>query len=91
MDYSLQANRKTKEGAEHPERDAQSEPINPTVQAVQKRGQPVISVDAKKRELSGNFKPGGRQWHPQGKPSRVRVHDFKDPQLGRPSPRESTT
>lgn len=86
MDYSLQANRKTKEGAKHPERDAQFEHINQKVQAVQKRGQPVISVDAKKRELIGNFKQGGREWHPQGKPPRVRVHDFKDPQLGHAIP-----
>ena len=86
MDYSLQANPKTKEGAEHPERDAQFEPINQKVQAVQKRGQPVLSVDAKERELSGDFKPGGREWHPQSKPPRVRVHDFKDPQLGHAIP-----
>ncbi len=84
--YSLQANRKTREGASHPDRDAQFEHINAKVKAVQKRGQPVISVDTKKKELVGDFKNGGREWHPHGMPQEVRVHDFKDPALGKAIP-----
>ena len=82
MNYSLQANRKTKEGADHPDRDAQFEHINRQVIVFQKRGQPVISVDAKKRELIGDFKQTGREWRRRGNPRPVRVHDFKDPKLG---------
>jgi hypothetical protein len=66
--YSLQSNRKTKEGGHHPDRNAQFERLNATVQCFQKRGQPVISVDTKKKELVGNFKNGGREWRPQGEP-----------------------
>jgi hypothetical protein len=84
--YSLQSNRKTKEGADHPDRNAQFEHINVTVRAFQKRGQPVISVDTKKKELIGNFKNGGREWHPKGKPEEVRVHDFVDKKLGKAIP-----
>jgi len=84
--YSLQSNRKTKEGSNHPDRNAQFEHINATVQAFQKRGQPVISVDTKKKELVGNFKNGGREWHPQGEPEEVRVHDFIDKKLGKAIP-----
>jgi hypothetical protein len=84
--YSLQSNRKTKEGADHPDRNAQFEHINITVRAFQKRGQPVISVDTKKKELIGNFKNGGREWHPKGKPEEVQVHDFMDKKLGKAIP-----
>jgi Rhodopirellula transposase DDE domain len=84
--YSLQSNRKTKEGGNHPDRNAQFEHINATVQAFQKRGQPVISVDTKKKELVGNFKNGGREWHPKGEPEEVRVHDFMDKKLGKAIP-----
>lgn len=84
--YSLQGNRKTKEGGDHPDRDAQFEHINDMVRAFQKRGQPVISVDTKKKELVGNFKNGGREWHPRGEPEEVRVHDFLDQELGKAIP-----
>ena len=82
LDYHLQANRKTREGAAHPDRDAQFHYINEKVQTFHRRGQPVISVDTKKRELVGDFKNVGREWHPQGQPEHVRVHDFRDEQLG---------
>jgi hypothetical protein len=84
--YSLQSNRKTKEGADHPDRNAQFEHINATVRAFQRRGQPVISVDTKKKELVGNFKNGGREWRPQGEPEQVLVHDFMDKTLGKAIP-----
>jgi hypothetical protein len=84
--YSLQSNRKTKEGGDHPDRNAQFEHINVTVRAFQKRGQPVISVDTKKKELIGNFKNGGREWHPKGEPEEVKVHDFMDKKLGKAIP-----
>ena len=84
--YSLQGNRKTKEGASHPDRDAQFEHINATVQDFQERGQPVISVDTKKKELVGAFKNGGREWRPQGQPEEVSVHDFIDKTLGKAIP-----
>ena len=86
MDYSLQANRKTKEGEQHPDRDAQFEHINKRVRAFQRRGQPVISVDAKKRELIGDFKQSGRQWRRKGEPLPVRVYDFEDKELGHAIP-----
>jgi Rhodopirellula transposase DDE domain len=82
MGYNLQANRKTLEGAQNPDRDAQFQHISAQVKAFQKRGQPVISVDAKKRELVGDFKNGGREWLPQGSPLPVRMHDFRDPNRG---------
>jgi transposase len=82
LGYSLQANRKTREGKQHPDRDAQFEYINKKVRRFQRLGQPVISVDAKKRELVGDFKNGGREWQPTGEPERVRTHDFKDDELG---------
>jgi len=66
LDYSLQANRKTKEGATHPDRNAQFEYINAQVQAFQRRAQPVVSVDTKKKELVGDFKQSGREWRPRG-------------------------
>jgi hypothetical protein len=84
--YSLQGNRKTKEGGTHPDRNAQFEHINATVKQFQQRGQPVISVDTKKKELVGDFKNGGREWRPQGKPEEVRVHDFLDKKLGKAIP-----
>src|SRR3989442_1913632 len=88
--YSLQSNRKTKEGGNHPDRNAQFEHINATVQAFQNRGQPVISVDTKKKELVGNFKNGGREWRPQGEPEEVLVHDFMDKKLGKAIPYDVT-
>lgn len=84
--YSLQANRKTREGASHPDRNAQFEYINSKVLAFQNRGQPAISVDTKKKELVGEFKNAGRTWRPRGQPEEVGVHDFKDPELGKAIP-----
>jgi hypothetical protein len=84
--YSLQANRKTREGAAHPDRNAQFEHINALVKGFLDRGQPAISVDTKKKELVGDFKNGGREWHPRGQPEDVRVHDFKDESLGKVVP-----
>ncbi len=86
MDYSLQANKKSDEGASHPDRDAQFAFINARTRATQARGQPVVSVDAKKKELVGNFKNGGREWQPQGKPEQVRVYDFVDQEQGKAIP-----
>jgi hypothetical protein len=86
MDYSLQANRKTKEGASHPDRNAQFEYIAKQVRSFQRRGQPVVSVDAKKKELVGDFKNGGREWQPHGAPEEVRCKDFKDKHLGKVAP-----
>ncbi len=84
--YSLQSNRKTKEGGNHPDRNAQFEHINATVKRFQKRSQPVISVDTKKKELIGNYRNNGREWQPQGKPEEVLVHDFLDKKLGKAIP-----
>jgi hypothetical protein len=84
--YSLQANRKTREGKDHPDRNAQFEYISQQVGRVQKRGQPVVSVDTKKKELLGDFKNPGQEWRPQGSPQKVRVHDFKDKELGKAIP-----
>jgi hypothetical protein len=84
--YSLQANRKTREGNQSPHRNAQFEYLNAQAQRFQKSRQPVISVDTKKKELVGDFKNGGREWHPQGEPEKVRVHDFQDPKLGKAIP-----
>jgi Rhodopirellula transposase DDE domain len=84
--YSLQANRKTCEGSTHPDRDAQFQYINTRVQQFQHAKQPVISVDTKKKELVGNFKAPGHEWQPNGKPEKVSVHDFADPQLGKVMP-----
>jgi Rhodopirellula transposase DDE domain len=86
LDYSLQANRKTQEGKGHPDRDAQFRYIAKQVRAFQKEGQPVISVDSKKRELVGNYKNPGREWQPGGKPEQVKVHDYPDKQLGKVTP-----
>lgn len=84
--YSLQANRKTREGSSHPDRNAQFAYLNGQVQRFLNRGQPAISVDTKKKELVGDFKNGGREWHPQGQPEEVRVHDFVDQTLGKAIP-----
>jgi len=86
LGYSLQGNRKTLEGASHPDRNAQFEYINASVKRFQQRGQPVISVDTKKKELVGAFKNVGREWHPQGEPEEVKVHDFLEPNLGKAIP-----
>ena len=82
MGYSLQANRKTEEGKQHPDRDAQFQFIAKKVRSFQRRQQPAISIDAKKREIIGNFKNSGREWRPKGNPRRVRVHDFPEKKLG---------
>jgi len=84
--YSLQANRKTLEGGDHPDRDAQFAHLNARVQAQLAAGHPAISVDTKKKELVGPFKNGGQEWQPAGQPEAVRVHDFLIPALGRASP-----
>jgi transposase len=84
--YSLQANRKTREGNQHPDRNAQFGYINEQVRLFQKRRMPTISVDTKKKELVGDFANSGREWHPEGKPEEVRVHDFKDKELGKAIP-----
>jgi hypothetical protein len=84
--YSLQANKKTREGASHPDRDAQFAHINHSVAEAIASGQPVISVDTKKRELVGDFKAVGRELQPKGQPVEVRGHDFKDKQLGHAIP-----
>jgi hypothetical protein len=84
--YSLQANKKTREGAQHPGRDAQFAHINETVSVALAAGEPVISVDAKKRELVGDFKAVGREFAPTGRPVEVRGHDFKDKDLGHAIP-----
>jgi Rhodopirellula transposase DDE domain len=84
--YSLQANKKTREGAQHPDRDGQFAHINETVKEAIDKGEPVISVDAKKRELVGDFKAVGREFQLKGRPVEVRGHDFKDKQLGHAIP-----
>jgi hypothetical protein len=86
LGYSLQANVKTREGASHPDRDAQFQHINAVAKAAVAAGQPVISVDTKKKELVGDFKNAGREWRPKGEPELVRVHDFRDKQLGKAIP-----
>ncbi|MDI3424095.1 ISAzo13 family transposase [Streptomyces luteolus] len=84
--FSLQANTKTIEGSQHPDRDAQFRYLNEQAREHRDAGQPVISVDAKKKELVGEFKNQGRQWRPAGAPVAVHVHDFADPQLGKAIP-----
>ena len=84
--YSLQANRKTREGASHPDRNAQFEHINAWVRQFHKQDQPAISVDTKKKELVGDFRNAGQEWRPQGQPEQVRVHDFLDKTLGKAIP-----
>jgi hypothetical protein len=84
--YSLQANRKNREGASHPDRNAQFEYINQEVTRHMRQHQPAISVDAKKKELVGDFKNAGKTWRPKGRPEEVRVHDFIDQKLGKAIP-----
>jgi DDE family transposase len=84
--YSLQGNQKTKEGSSHPDRNAQFEHIHATASTFQKRGDPVISVDTKKKELIGSYKNDGKEWAPEGTPQEVKVHDFIDKKLGKAVP-----
>lgn len=86
LDYSLQSTRKTREGSSHPDRNAQFEYIYQQILAFQERRQPVISVDAKKKEKVGDFANGGREYQPQGQPEPVRVYDFVDKKLGKVTP-----
>ena len=85
-DYSLQGNRKTREGSSHPDRNAQFEYINEHVKGFLETQQPTISVDTKKKELVGDFKNGGKEWRPKGDPEEVRVYDFLDKKLGKAIP-----
>jgi hypothetical protein len=86
LGYSRQSNRKADEGSKHPDRNAQFEHINANAIAAQAAGQPVISVDTKKKELIGNYKNGGTDYRPKGDPQRVKVHDFEDKKLGKVVP-----
>jgi hypothetical protein len=86
LGYNLQVNRKTEEGRDHPDRNAQFEHINAKVRAFQRRGQPVVSVDTKKKELIGNYKNPGAEWHPASDPVKVKAKDFPDKQLGKVAP-----
>jgi len=86
LDFSLQANRKTLEGRQHPDRDARFRRIHRRVCAFQRMGQPVVSVDARKKELIGRHANTGREWNPKGHPEEVRVHDFPDPEPGKAIP-----
>ena len=86
LNYSLQSNRKTKEGESHPDRNAQFEYIYQLTKDYQRRGQPVISVDTKKKELIGNFKNQGKEWRPQGEPHEVEVYDFLSKAVGKGIP-----
>ncbi len=86
IDYSLQANRKTHEGNQHEDRDQQFRHIAQQVKAFHRRQQPVISVDAKKKELIGNYKNAGQEWHPKGDPKIVNVYDFPDEVQGKAVP-----
>ena len=86
LDYSLQSGRKTKEGSDHPKRDAQFNHLDRKVRGYLRAGNPVISVDTKKKELVGNFLNKGREWQPKGCPDEVNVHDFQDKQLGKVAP-----
>lgn len=86
MKYSLQANSKTKEGKNHPDRNKQFEYISKKAQYQLEKGEPIISIDAKKKELIGDFKNGGREWRPKGTPEEVRVYDFIIKELGKVCP-----
>ena len=86
LDYSLQGNRKTEEGADHPDRDAQFRHINVTVKKCLRQGIPVISVDTKKKELLGNYRNAGQQWLPAKQPTKVQGHDFPGPDVPRAYP-----
>jgi len=86
LGYSLQSVRKSREGASHPDRNEQFENINATAEKFIKRGQPVISVDTKKKELIGNFKNAGKEWSPKGEPEKALVHDFPHDAIGKAIP-----
>jgi hypothetical protein len=86
LGYSLHALRKSREGTDHPDRNAQFEHIKAMVEDFQARNQPVVSVDTKKKELVGNFKNAGREWQLQGQPEKVNVHDFPDDSVGKAIP-----
>jgi len=86
LDYSLQGNRKTREGTQHPDRDGQFRHIAARVAARKRRGEPAISVDTKKKEVLGNLKNAGKTYRPKGNPLPVKTHDFPDPQLGKAVP-----
>ena len=86
MNYSLQGNRKTEEGEDHPDRDAQFQHINREVKRAMRQGQPVISVDTKKKELVGNFSNSGKEWRPVGEVRKVQGHDFPGPEVPRAYP-----
>jgi hypothetical protein len=86
LGYSLQANVKSKEGAQHPDRDAQFHYLNDCTAAHLDAGQPVISVDTKKKELVGDYANKGREWRPQGEPEKVNIYDFIDPTVGKAIP-----
>ena len=86
LDYSLQANRKTLEGEDHPDRDAPFQYINRKVRSFQRRGQPVVSMDGKKKELVGSYKNPGQRWEPKGQPTQVKSKDFPDKRLGKVTP-----
>ena len=86
QEFSLQANRKTREGKQHPDRNAQFGYLNEQVLHCQRRGQPAISVDTKKKENIGDFKNAGREWRPRGRPQEVQVHDFPDPKVKKAIP-----
>jgi len=86
LGYSLQANRKTREGRQHPDRDAQFQHINARVSARKRRGEPAVSVDTKKKEPLGNMKNPGKTYRPRGRPREVDTHDFPDPELGKAVP-----
>jgi hypothetical protein len=86
LDYSLQGNRKIEEGSDHPDRDAQFQHIHQLALDFQERGQPVVSVDTKKKELVGNFKNAGQEWQPQGQPERVSTYDFPSQAEGKAIP-----
>lgn len=91
LGFRLHALQKAREGAAHPDRNAQFDYINTTATAFIHRQQPVISVDTKKKALVGDFKTAGREWQPIGEPERVRVHDFPGPRSGKRFPTASTT
>lgn len=86
MGYSLQANQKTLEGSSHPDRNAQFQQINETVKIFQQNGEPVVSVDTKKKENIGTYKNAGQEWQPKGSPEQVNTHDFPDKELGKAAP-----
>jgi hypothetical protein len=86
LNYSLQSNRKANEGSSHPDRNAQFEYINKQTKKFQIKGNPIISVDAKKKERLGDFKNEGKEWRPKGQPEKVRIYDFEDKELGKGLP-----